>query len=148
MNTNPTFDPQAIRRSMRLYLLVGLILFAGTVATVAVATVPALDFGKHGFDAADLVLGLLIATTKASLVALIFMHLNHERRFIYFLVGLSAVHCIGMIAFTMLAETDSIRDPNFFHGSRGEDEGGVSVSRGPFPQTPGTHTEGKGTFGP
>jgi caa(3)-type oxidase subunit IV len=146
MDTTVTFDATAIKRSMRLYLGIGLGLFCGTVATVAVATVPALDFGRHGFDAADLVLGLLIATVKASLVALFFMHLNHERKLIYFLIILATVHCIGMVAFTLLAEMDTIRDPHFFHGSRSSDSGGVSVSRGPFPQT--DHTDGGGTFGP
>ena len=85
-----------------------------------------------------MLLGLLIATCKALLVAMIFMHLNHERRLIYWLIGLAAVHCAGMILFTLLAEADGIRDPNFFHGGRQPDPGGVSVSRGPFPQTPQT----------
>lgn len=128
-------NPDAIKRSLRLYALVGLILVCGTAATVAVATVPWLDVGKHGFDGADMFLGLAIASIKALLVASIFMHLNHERRLIYWLIGLAFVHCVGMIAFTMLAEADSVRDPYFFHGERKPDGGGVSVSRGPFPQT-------------
>lgn len=131
---------------MRLYLIVGIVLFCGTAATVAVATIPALDIGTHGFDHWDMGLGLLIATLKASLVALVFMHLNHERRLIYYLIALAGAHCVGMISFTLLAEMDSIRDPNFFHGSSGSDPGGVSVSKGPFPRT-GT-TKGPGTFGP
>lgn len=142
------FDEVAIRRSLRLYFFVGLILFCGTLATVAVATVPALDIGKHGFDKWDMVLGLLIASFKASLVAAIFMHLNHERRLIYFFGGLATVHCIGMISFIALAEADSIRDPLFYHGTRQADSGGVSVSRGPFPQTETTPKDAKGTFGP
>ncbi|MCW1912921.1 cytochrome C oxidase subunit IV family protein [Luteolibacter sp. GHJ8] len=146
MESETSFDPSAIRRSMRLYLLVGLVLFCGTLATVAVATIPALDFGRHGFDTADLVLGLLIATFKASLVALVFMHLNHERKLIYFFAVLASVHCVGLVAFTLLAEADTIRDPNFFHGTRGNDPGGISISRGPFPQT--NTTKGPGTFGP
>jgi hypothetical protein len=136
-------DSDVVRRSLRLYGFVGLILFCGTAATVAVATIPWLDVGKHGFDKADMTLGLLIATTKAMFVAAVFMHLNHERRLVYWLIGLAAVHCTGMIAFIMLAEMDSVRDPHFYHGSRGSDAGGVSVSRGPFPQTGTTPTPGK-----
>jgi len=128
-------NPEAVRRTLRLYALVGLVLFCGTAATVAVATVPWLDVGKHGFDGADMILGLCIATFKALLVAAIFMHLNHERRLIYWLIGLALVHCAGMIAFTMLAEADGIRDPYFFHGERKPEHGGVPLSRGPFPQT-------------
>jgi caa(3)-type oxidase subunit IV len=133
-HTSP-LPSDAIRRSLRLYALVGLLLFCGTAATVAVATIPALDVGTHGFGRADMWLGLMIATFKALLVAAIFMHLNHERRLIYWLIGLAFVHCVGMIAFTMLAETDSIRDPYFFQSERRPESGGVSVSRGPFPQT-------------
>ena len=128
--------------------MAGAALFGGTLATVAVATIPWLDIGRHGFDRWDMGVGLMIATFKASVVALIFMHLNHERRLIYWLMGLAAAHCIGMIAFTALAEADTIRDPNFFHGTRGPDSGGVSVSRGPFPQTETTPKEPPGKFGP
>ncbi|MCW1912956.1 cytochrome C oxidase subunit IV family protein [Luteolibacter sp. GHJ8] len=133
---------------MRLYAMVGVALFGGTLATVAVATVPAFDFGKHGFDGWDMVLGLMIATLKASLVALVFMHLNHERKLIYWMMGLAAVHCVGLIAFTALAEADTIRDPTYHHGVRVEDPGGVSVSRGPFPQTDSTPKQAPGKFGP
>ena len=126
---------EAVRRSLPLYAVVGLLLFCGTTATVAVATVPWLDFGKHGFDRTDMTLGLMIATFKALLVAAIFMHLNHERRTVYWLIGLAFINCIGMIAFTMLAESDSVRDPYFFQGELRPERGGVSVSGGPFPQT-------------
>ena len=141
-------DITAVRKSIRLYLWVGLILFCGTLATVAVATVPWLDIGAHGFDKWDMALGLVIAAFKASLVATVFMHLNHERKLIYFFGGLAAMHCTGMIAFIALAEADSVRDPLFYHGTRQTDPGGVSVSRGPFPQTPETPPDAKGTFGP
>jgi hypothetical protein len=111
-------SPDAIRRSLRLYAIVGLLLFCGTGATVAVATIPWLDVGGHGFDHADMRLGLLIASVKALLVAMIFMHLNHERRLIYWLIGLAAVHCSGMALFILLAENDPIHDPLFYMGDR------------------------------
>jgi len=43
-----------------------------------------------------------------------------------------------MFLVTLLAEAEGIRDPGLFHGGRQADPGGVSVSRGPFPQTPPT----------
>jgi caa(3)-type oxidase subunit IV len=129
MNSSPD-AAAAVRRSMRLYLLVGLVLFGGTVATVAVATVPALDIGKHGFDKWDMVLGLTIASFKASLVALIFMHLNHERRLIYWLAGFAAMHCVGMISITLLAEADTIHDPTFYRDTRGPAKEGFSFTKG------------------
>ena len=80
-------SPEEIQKAIRKYLIVGAILFAGTVLTVLVATVPALDIGGHGFDAADCVLGLAIATTKASFVAIVFMHLSAEKKAVYWIFG-------------------------------------------------------------
>jgi len=114
-------SPDAIKKSIRLYLLIGAVLFAGTITTVLVATVPALDFGKHGFDTADMVLGLLIASVKASLVAAIFMHLNHEKRLIYWLFGFGIIAAICLLALTGLAETDPIHYNGFKDGVPGSD---------------------------
>lgn len=127
--------PTSVQSSVRLYLLVGAVLFMGTIVTVAVATLPWLDVGGHGFDKADMILGLIIASVKALLVAAVFMHFNHERSLVYFLIGLAGAHAVGMFAFTMLSEIDRVRDPLFYHGTRSTDPGGVSVSRAPFPQT-------------
>jgi caa(3)-type oxidase subunit IV len=106
--------PEAIKKSIRTYLFVGGILFAGTVITVLVATVPAFDVGKHGFDAMDCILGLTIATIKACLVAFVFMHLNHEKKAVYWLFasGLCMVCSLGGL--TALAIYDPILDPLFF----------------------------------
>ena len=62
--------PEAIKKSIRTYMFVGGILFLGTIITVLVATIPALDVGKHGFDAMDCVLGLTIATGFTGLLHL------------------------------------------------------------------------------
>ena len=78
-------SPEAIKKSIKLYTFIGLLLFVFTGITVAVATVPALDFGEHGFDHVDAIIGICIAAFKASLVALIFMHLNHEKKAIYWI---------------------------------------------------------------
>lgn len=109
-------DPEAeIRRSERRYLWVGLILFCGTAATVAVATIPALDVGAHGFDKWDALLGLAIAATKATLVATIFMHLNHERALIYWVILAGVIHACGFFIGTWMHYADPNHDP-FFYG--------------------------------
>ena len=113
-------SPEAIKKSLRTYLKVGAVLFAGTVITVLVATVPALDVGRHGFDPWDMILGLGIASTKATLVALIFMHLNHERRMIYFLFGLGILMAIFLFFLTWLAFEDPIFFDGFYLGLVGE----------------------------
>lgn len=98
--------PEAIKKTQKLYLLIGLILFIFTVVTVAVATVPALDVGRHGFDRADMTLGLAIASIKASLVAAIFMHLNHEKKLIYLVFGFGIVFGIALMALTAFSYAD------------------------------------------
>jgi caa(3)-type oxidase subunit IV len=109
--------PEAIRKSIRTYLLIGGILFAGTIITVMVATVPALDIGHHGFDIWDAILGLAIAATKATLVAAVFMHLNHERKAVYWIFGSGLFFVFWLFALIGLAKKDPIHDP-FFFGSK------------------------------
>ncbi len=110
--------PEAIRKSIRTYMIVGGILFLGTILTVLVATVPALDVGGHGFDVWDAILGLAIAATKASLVAAIFMHLNHEKKAVYWIFGSGIVFVIALFGLIALAKWDPIFDPFFFSQSK------------------------------
>ena len=102
-------SPEEIKKAQQKYLLIGLILFVFTIVTVAVATVPWLDVGKHGFDAADAVVGLIIASFKASLVALIFMHLNAEKRTIYLMIVFGVIGGISLMGLTGWAFFDPIK---------------------------------------
>ena len=97
-----------IQKTKKLYLLIGALLFIFTGVTVAVATVPWLDFGAHGFDAIDAVIGLLIASFKASLVLLIFMHLNHEKKLVYQLLGMGVVFAFVLMWLTGWAFEDPL----------------------------------------
>jgi caa(3)-type oxidase subunit IV len=105
-------------KATRIYLLVGLLLLCGTLATVAVASVPWLDVGEHGFDKWDALLGLGIATFKASLVAAVFMHLNHERRLIYVFMTIAAIHVTGLFIGTFWHFRDFVHDGFFFGSTR------------------------------
>ncbi len=78
-------SPEEIKKAVKLYTYIGALLFVFTVITYLVATQPILDFGGHGFDYVDAIIGIAIAAFKASLVALIFMHLNHEKKSIYWI---------------------------------------------------------------
>lgn len=115
-------SPEALQKSLRLYKMIGGVLFAGTVITVLVATMPWLDFGKHGFDTMDMILGLAIATVKASLVAAIFMHLNHEKRLIYWLFGFGILAAFFLVALIALAKWDPIHYNGFSDGVPGSEE--------------------------
>lgn len=109
-------SPEAIKKSVRTYMFVGLILFIGTALTVAVATIPWLDIGEHGFDKLDCILGLAIASVKATLVAYIFMHLNHEKKAVYWLFGSGICAVISLAGLTALAMGDPIFDTFFYSG--------------------------------
>ena len=106
---------EEINKKKKLYMFIGLLLFFFTVVTVAVASVEWLDFGKHGFDKADAIIGLSIAAFKASLVMLIFMHLNHEKGLIYFFYGLALVMAFFCMSLIGWAKYDPIRFGNWEH---------------------------------
>lgn len=108
--------PEAVQKSIRTYMFVGGVLFLGTIITVLVASVPWLDVGHHGFDVMDAILGLAIAATKASLVAAIFMHLNHEKKAIYWIFGSGIIFVIALFGLTALAKYDPIHDNFFYDG--------------------------------
>jgi len=108
--------PEEIKKAEKKYLLIGLILFVFTVVTVAVATVPWLDFGEHGFDAQDATIGLIIASVKASLVGAIFMHLSHEKKTIYVLIVIGILMGISLMGLTGWAFEDPIEYGNSVEG--------------------------------
>ena len=101
-----------IKKSIKLYLLIGTILFVFTGVTVAVAKIPMFDVGKHGFDTWDMILGLSIASFKASLVGYIFMHLNHEKKAIYW-IFFGAIMFFGFMIFLIMFAKE---DPIHFYG--------------------------------
>lgn len=70
-------SPEYIRASIRKYFAVGGILYVLTVVTVAISyfDLPTLP---------TIILGMAVAVTKSSLVALFFMHLIDEKKLIYY----------------------------------------------------------------
>jgi len=114
-------SPEEVNKAKKKFLIVGAILFIGTVLTVAVAYIPALDVGGRGFDGGDAVIGLLIAAVKATLVMLIFMHLNSEKPMIYLFYGLGiamAFFCMWLIGWTKsdpIQYGNEIRSDGFYN---------------------------------
>ncbi len=78
---------------LKVYLAVGVSLFVLTVVTVAVSFV---DFG--GFN---LVVAMLIASFKGSLVALYFMHLKYDNKLYLSIFLISLIFLAVFIIFTM-----------------------------------------------
>jgi caa(3)-type oxidase subunit IV len=97
-------DHDSIRKSMRTYLMVGAALFVFTGITVAVNQV-------HLAIPAAITVALVIATMKGSMVASIFMHLSHERRWIYGALILTLIGFLVLMTVPMFTVMDSIGTP-------------------------------------
>jgi cytochrome c oxidase subunit IV len=88
-----------VSKHIRGYLIIGGTLIIGTVLTVLASYV---DLGHHW----NIVLALVIATVKASLVALFFMHLISEKQMIYTVLAFTAFFFIGLMFITIAAYHD------------------------------------------
>jgi len=87
-------DHHDIAKHIRGYLIIGGTLLIGTVLTVLASYV---DLGHHW----NIVLALVIASVKASLVALFFMHLISERTMIYAVLAFTAFFFVGLMFLTL-----------------------------------------------
>ncbi len=70
-------SPEEIHKSIKKILWVGGLLTFFTAVTVGLSYV---ELPTHSLN---IIVGMILATIKAALVALIFMHLNHEKVIIY-----------------------------------------------------------------
>jgi cytochrome c oxidase subunit 4 len=69
-------DPAEVKKTVRTYLMVGAALLVFTGITVAANLV-------HFAVPIAITIALIIASIKASMVAGVFMHLSHEKKWIY-----------------------------------------------------------------
>jgi caa(3)-type oxidase subunit IV len=107
----PPYGPaEEIYRSTRRNLVAGLIVFCGTLATILVTTVPALDLGARGFDQWDVVLALGIATFHASLIALMFMYLTDEHEPAHWAAFTVTMHAAAILIALLMNFADSPLD--------------------------------------
>ena len=97
-------DPAAIKKSIRTYGIVGGLLLLFTAITVAANQL-------HLAVPLAITVALVIATTKGSMVAAIFMHLNHEKKLIYGALILTVVLFIALILLPNLSVMDTIGKP-------------------------------------
>jgi cytochrome c oxidase subunit IV len=109
-------DPAAIKKSVRTYMMVGAVLYIATVITVAVNQV-------HLAVPLAITVALIIATIKGSAVAAVFMHLSHEKKWIYGSLILTVFFFIVLMAVPILTVNDSIGTPNHHEAAAGAHEG-------------------------
>jgi cytochrome c oxidase subunit 4 len=91
--------PDDVSKHIRGYLIIGGTLLIGTILTVMASY---MDLGHHW----NIVLALVIATVKASLVALFFMHLISEKQMIYTVLGFTVFFFISLMFLTISAYND------------------------------------------
>ncbi len=100
-------SPEELQKSIRKYLWIGALLIVFTVITVALSYV---ELPTHGLN---ILVGMIVATFKAALVALIFMHLNHERLLIYKVLAFTVVLALAIFVLTYFATHDPLVYDNF-----------------------------------
>lgn len=91
----------AIKKSVRKYVMVGAALFVFTVITVVANQV-------HLVVPVAITVALIIAIMKGSMVAAVFMHLSHEKRWIYGALLLTVAFFVVLIFVPLLTTLDTI----------------------------------------
>ena len=97
-------DQESIRKSIKTYMMVGAALFVFTGITVAVNQV-------HLAIPLAITVALLIATLKGSMVASIFMHLSHEKKWVYGALILTVIGFAVLMLVPSLTLNDTIGTP-------------------------------------
>ncbi len=97
-------DPAEVKQTIRKYMMVGAALFVGTVITVLANQV-------HLVVPLAITVALIIASIKGSLVAAVFMHLSHEKKWIYGSLILTVAFFIVLMMLPMLTTADHIGTP-------------------------------------
>jgi len=103
-------DAHDIASHVKTYIKIGLTLVVFTILTVAISFVDfSVWFGGHS----NMLIGMAVATFKASLVALIFMHLNSERPLIYKVLIFTTVFAIVLFVLFVYSHQTELSDENF-----------------------------------
>jgi cytochrome c oxidase subunit 4 len=97
-------DMDKMRNTIRMYIAIGAALLVFTVITVGVNQV-------HLAVPAAITVALIIATIKGSMVASVFMHLSHEKRWIYGALLLTVFFFIVLMSVPLFTQMDHIGTP-------------------------------------
>jgi caa(3)-type oxidase subunit IV len=95
-------DHGDVAKHVKKYLMVGGLLLAFTIITVALSY---FDFGNRK---ANIAVAMLVAAFKAGLVAAIFMHLSAERKLVYRVLLFTAFFVFALFWLTYLHWYDPI----------------------------------------
>ena len=98
--------PEQISKHIKKYLFIGALLIVFTFITVGMSYVELT--GANGSQTNNILFGMAVATFKALLVALIFMHLNHERKIIYKFLVFTFSFVLGMFVLFILCHDNPL----------------------------------------
>jgi cytochrome c oxidase subunit IV len=94
-------DPAQVQKSVRSYMTVFVMLLIFTVITVAVSRF-------HFPVPLAIAIALVIAGVKGSMVAGVFMHLSHERQWIYGALLLTVVFFVVLLFVPLFTVLDNL----------------------------------------
>jgi cytochrome c oxidase subunit 4 len=94
-------DAGEVKKSVRKYFMIGAALFVFTAITVAANQI-------HLVVPLAITVALIIAAMKGSMVAAVFMHLSHEKRWIYGALLLTVAFFIVLMFVPLLTIADGI----------------------------------------
>ena len=100
---------EEIQKSVKKYIAIGILLIVFSGITVWLSYV---ELPTHSLN---ILVGMIVATFKAALVALIFMHLNHERGLIYKVLAFTFVFVLAMFALFIFAHGDPLEFKGFYN---------------------------------
>jgi caa(3)-type oxidase subunit IV len=97
-------DASEVQKSVRTYFKVGLALLVFTAITVTANRF-------HLAVPAAITVALIIACMKGSMVAAVFMHLSHEKRWIYGGLILAVIGFFALLSLPLFTIRDTIGTP-------------------------------------
>jgi len=111
-------DAAEVKKHVRTYMMVGAALLVFTVITVAVNQV-------HLAIPLAITVALIIASMKGSMVAAVFMHLSHEKRWIYFALLLTVAGFVVLMTVPIFTQHDTIGTPIVVPHAAGHEAAGA-----------------------
>lgn len=101
-------SPEQIHKAIKRIKLIGWVLAVFTVITVGLSYV---ELPTHSMN---ILVGMIVAAFKAALVALIFMHLNHESPMIYKILAFTIAFVLALFVLFVLSASDPLVFRGFY----------------------------------
>lgn len=105
-------SPEEIYKSIKKIKLIGWVLAVFTGITVGLSYV---ELPTHSMN---ILVGMIVAAFKAALVALIFMHLNHEKPLIYKVLAFTAAFVTALFFLFVFSASDPLVFSGFYESNK------------------------------